>query len=294
MKTIQKTLVAIMVLFVALLNQAVAQETSLFPKGEIGKNTNNYTGTIWLNELSTPDSIYHFGIAQAVYAPGSKLDWHIHPGGQILLITEGTGYYQEKGKQVRIVHKGDIIKCAPGVEHWHGATPNSTFAYVAISPSEKGKTIWLQRVTDEEYNSIKPDQSKNSDAATQNTSIFPKGFVAPNTDDYTGTVWLNGLSREDSDFPFSLMQASFAPGSRLRWHIHPTGQVLLILKGTGYYMEKGKPGRIVHQGDVIKCTPGVAHTHMAAPNSDFAYIGIEGNGIKWLERVTDEEYDSLK
>jgi quercetin dioxygenase-like cupin family protein len=272
----------------------VAQDASLFPKGEIGKNTDNYTGTIWLNELSKPDSIYKFGIAQAVYAPGSKLDWHIHPGGQILLITDGTGYYQEKGKLVQIVHKGDVIKCAPGVEHWHAAAPNSSFAYVAISPSEKGKTIWLKKVTDEEYNSIKPGKASSNNAGVQDTSIFPKGFVAPNTDDYTGTVWLNGLSREDNVFPFSLVQATFAPGSRLRWHIHPNGQILLIMEGTGYYLENGKPARIVHKGDVIKCPPGVAHTHMAAPNSSFAYIGIESRGIKWLERVTDEEYKSVK
>jgi quercetin dioxygenase-like cupin family protein len=90
------------------------------------------------------------------------------------------------------------------------------------------------------------------------------------------------------------VQATFAPGSRLRWHIHPKGQILLIMEGTGYYLEKGKPARIVHKGDVIKCTPGVPHTHMAAPNSSFAYIGIESRGIKWLERVTDEEYNSVK
>lgn len=155
MKTIQKTLAAIIIMFVALLSQAMAQEISVFPKGEIGTNTDNYTGTIWLNELSKPDSIFKFGVAQAVFTPGSKLDWHIHPGGQILLITDGTGYYQEKGKPVQIVHKGDVVKCAPGVEHWHAAAPNSGFAYVAISPSKKGKTIWLRRVTDAEYNSVK-------------------------------------------------------------------------------------------------------------------------------------------
>jgi quercetin dioxygenase-like cupin family protein len=139
----------------ALSIQAVAQDTSIFPKGEIGKNTDNYTGTIWLNELNQADSIFNFGIAQAVYAPGSKLDWHIHPGGQILLITEGIGYYQEKGKPGQLVHKGDIIKCLPGVAHWHAAAPKSSFAYVAISPAQKGRTIWLQKVTNAEYNSIK-------------------------------------------------------------------------------------------------------------------------------------------
>jgi mannose-6-phosphate isomerase-like protein (cupin superfamily) len=80
---------------------------------------------------------------------------HSHPGGQVLLITEGTGYYQERGKPARIVHKGDVIKCAPGVEHWHGATPNDSFAYIAVTPTAKGKTIWLEPVSDKDYSSVK-------------------------------------------------------------------------------------------------------------------------------------------
>ena len=87
--------------------------------------------------------------------PGAKLDWHIHPAGQVLVITEGTGYYQERGKPKQIVHKGDVIKCSPGIEHWHGATPESNFAYFAVTPAQNGKTIWLKRVTDEEYHAAK-------------------------------------------------------------------------------------------------------------------------------------------
>jgi 4-carboxymuconolactone decarboxylase len=155
MKELRKSLFVLMILAAAFLNSVQAQDSTLFPRGQIGANTNNYTGTIWLSELNHPDSNFTFSLAQAVYAPGSKLDWHIHPGGQYLLITEGTGYYQEKGKPGQILHKGDIIKCLPGVEHWHGAAPNSTFSYVGVTPTQKGKTIWLKRVTDEEYNSIK-------------------------------------------------------------------------------------------------------------------------------------------
>lgn len=69
----------------------------------------------------------------------------------MLLITEGSGYYQERGQPARIVHKGDVIKSAPGVEHWHGALPGSTFAYVAVTPTRQGKTIWLKPVSDAEY-----------------------------------------------------------------------------------------------------------------------------------------------
>ena len=143
-----------LIFLAALCTKTSAQNNPIFPKGEIGKNTNNYTGTIWLNELNTPDSNFNFSIATATYAPGSKLDWHIHPGGQILLITEGIGYYQEKGKPAQILHKGDVIKCLPGIPHWHAAAPNSDFAYIAFSPAQKGKTIWLQNVTDEEYHSV--------------------------------------------------------------------------------------------------------------------------------------------
>jgi quercetin dioxygenase-like cupin family protein len=145
----------LMIIFcAALFTQAIAQDASIFPKGELS-TTDNHTGEIWLNELSAGDSVFTNSIALATYAPGAKLDWHIHPAGQVLLITEGTGYYQEKGKPGQIVHKGDIIKCPPGVAHWHGASPGSSFAYIAVTPTTKGKTIWLQRVTDQEYKSVK-------------------------------------------------------------------------------------------------------------------------------------------
>jgi quercetin dioxygenase-like cupin family protein len=141
-------------LSVALSTRVSAQDVAIFPKGEISA-TDNHTGTIWLSELSKPDSMLNYSVAMATYAPAAKLDWHIHPAGQILLITEGVGYYQEKGKPIQIIRKGDVIKCAPDLAHWHGETPGSSFAYIAFTPAQKGKTIWLQRVTDEEYHSIK-------------------------------------------------------------------------------------------------------------------------------------------
>ena len=121
-----------------------------FPKGELS-TAKNHTGNIWLSELNVGDSTFDPSIAMATYDAGARLDWHIHPGGQVLLITEGTGFYQEKGKPIQVVHKGDVIKCLPGVEHWHAASPKSSFAYIAVTPTQKGKTIWLKPVSDEEY-----------------------------------------------------------------------------------------------------------------------------------------------
>ena len=150
----KQALFIVMLVITALCNRAKAQSSSIFPKGEIA-TVNNHTGTVWLSELNNPDSLFNFSLAQATFAPGAKLDWHIHPGGQYLLITEGTGYYQERGHAIQIVHKGEVIKCLPGVEHWHGASKNRSFAYIGATPVQKGKTIWLKKVTDEEYRSIK-------------------------------------------------------------------------------------------------------------------------------------------
>ena len=147
-----KKLLLLSVFASLLVIRAQAQQETIFPKGEVSA-TNNHTGTIWLNELSMPDSTFNYSVAVATYGKAAKLDWHIHPAGQILLIMEGTGYYQEKGKPARIVHKGDVIKCMPGVPHWHGAAPQSTFAYIAVTPAQKGKTVWLERVTAAEYSS---------------------------------------------------------------------------------------------------------------------------------------------
>jgi quercetin dioxygenase-like cupin family protein len=101
------------------------------------KSSANESTANWLNELVVGDSTFDPGIAVATYDPGAKLQ------DRFCSSAKGVGYYQEKGKPARIVPKGDVIKCPPGVEHWHAAAPNSTFAYIAVTPTSKGKTIWL-------------------------------------------------------------------------------------------------------------------------------------------------------
>ena len=140
----------------AMLNKIAAQDSTVFTKDGAALLVRS-TGNNTLVELNHADSVFNFSIAVARFPPGKKLDWHYHPGGQILIITEGIGYYQEKGKLKRIVRKGEVIKCLPGVEHWHGAALETGVTYLATSPAHKGATVWLQKVTDEEYNS-KPEK----------------------------------------------------------------------------------------------------------------------------------------
>ena len=72
------------------------------------------------------------------------------------MVTDGIGYYQEKGKPIQLIKKGDVINIPPGVEHWHGASHDTGMTHIAINPNmQKGIAVWLERVTDEEYNSFK-------------------------------------------------------------------------------------------------------------------------------------------
>jgi quercetin dioxygenase-like cupin family protein len=134
------------------LKTAKMQETELiFPKGD--QITNNYfTGSAWLQMLVNTDSIYDTSIGNVTFEPGARTNWHKHPGGQILLVTDGKGYYQEKGKPAQLIQKGDVVRIPPDTEHWHGASPNSGLTHIAISPNtDKGSVVWMQPVTDEEY-----------------------------------------------------------------------------------------------------------------------------------------------
>ena len=136
----------------ALFTKVGAQDSTIYTKDGAALLVRS-TGNNTLVELNHADSIFNFSIAVAKFPPGKKLDWHYHPGGQILIITEGIGYYQERGQPKRIVRKGEVVKCLPGVEHWHGSSVEAGVTYLATSPAQKGATVWLQKVTDEEYHS---------------------------------------------------------------------------------------------------------------------------------------------
>lgn len=79
---------------------------------------------------------------------GTISNWHTHPHGQYLIVTEGEGRTQEWGKPIQTIHKGDTIWCPPNVKHWHGASEHSAMSHIAITPvATDGKSVtWLEKV----------------------------------------------------------------------------------------------------------------------------------------------------
>lgn len=130
-------------------------QQAIFPKGNQGP-ASNFTGKAFNYGLLASDSTYNTVVGNVLFEPGARSNWHKHPAGQILIITAGEGYHQIKGKPIEKMRKGDVVKCPPNVEHWHGATPGSSLHQMYIIPNtEKGIVEWLQPVTDKEYSAVK-------------------------------------------------------------------------------------------------------------------------------------------
>ena len=124
---------------------------SLFGLGE--ENTAfvpYFIGKSYLKALNTKDGL---GIYNVTFEPGCRNNWHIHHnGGQILLCTDGEGWYQEWGKAPRKLQPGDVVYIAPEIKHWHGASKDSWFTHIAIGiPAKDASNEWCEKVSDEEY-----------------------------------------------------------------------------------------------------------------------------------------------
>ncbi|QNK63238.1 cupin domain-containing protein [Pedobacter sp. PAMC26386] len=129
-------------------------EGNIFPIGERGPS-DYFTGATWITPLVQKGGDIDYMVASVLFEPGARTTWHTHPAGQILLVTDGQGFYQVKGMSAQSLKKGDVVNIPANVEHWHGASKDNRLVHVAIS-NYKGdiNVTWLNPVTEEEYSSV--------------------------------------------------------------------------------------------------------------------------------------------
>lgn len=149
-------IVPILILFfLPIFGYAQKQEysiTSFFTEGTKAPNT-HYIGEAWLNGLLQDDGEMKYGISKATFKANSTLDWHKHVTAQVLIVLDGVGYYQERGKEPIIIKKGDVIKCNKEVEHWHSSSKEKDITYLAIYGGTQ-PTSWTEKLTQEYYDSV--------------------------------------------------------------------------------------------------------------------------------------------
>ena len=111
----------------------------------------NYIGEAWLNPLIRGDNSLNYNITKATFKANSTLNWHKHTSLQVIIVVEGIGYYQEKDKSAIKLIVGDVLKCAPDIEHLHSSSKESDVTYLAIY---SGATEWTEILTQESYDQV--------------------------------------------------------------------------------------------------------------------------------------------
>ena len=126
--------------------------SSYLLEGPKAPNT-HYIGEAWLNNVLQGDAELNFNITKATFRKNSTLDWHKHSTPQVLIVVDGEGYYQERGKDAIIIKKGDVIRCGKDTEHWHTASMENPITYLALYDGSK-PTVWTEQLTQEYYDSV--------------------------------------------------------------------------------------------------------------------------------------------
>lgn len=129
-----------------------------------------------------------------------------------------------------------------------------------------------------------------------NRTIFPKGNKFPEnySKHFVGQAWVHILVDKNDEWDCTIGNVTFEPGCRNSWHKHPSGQILLITSGRGWFQEWGKEVQTLGPGDVVKIPANIKHWHGAAKNSWFTHIYIQKEPTEWMEPVSIDEYNKLK
>lgn len=111
-----------------------------------------FTGSVRIDPLFEWGEPTRVSAALVTFEPGARSAWHTHPLGQHLVVTSGCGWVQCAGGPKREIRLGDVISCACGEKHWHGATATTGMSHIAIQEWQDGTPVnWMEKVSDAEY-----------------------------------------------------------------------------------------------------------------------------------------------
>jgi 4-carboxymuconolactone decarboxylase len=111
-----------------------------------------FTGDVWVDTLFPANDVAHYSGAYVTFQPGARTAWHLHPAGQHMVVTSGVALTGTRDGEIIEFKTGEAVWCPPGVDHWHGATPDSPMTHLVITGSLDGESVvWKEKVTEEQY-----------------------------------------------------------------------------------------------------------------------------------------------
>ncbi|RPJ07783.1 MAG: cupin domain-containing protein [Deltaproteobacteria bacterium] len=110
-------------------------------KAEESKS-NLFVGRVLRQQLIDEKMADQLLLSLGTFSPGAKTLWHTHPTEQVLYVVEGKGIVATEDDEV-IATPGTILYIPAGENHWHGATPDTSFAHISIVPRSGGAPPYL-------------------------------------------------------------------------------------------------------------------------------------------------------
>ncbi|MFD1261654.1 cupin domain-containing carboxymuconolactone decarboxylase family protein [Entomomonas asaccharolytica] len=163
--------------------------TQLTPKTEQtlqSVDSSHFSGKAAFARLPTLPSNGDVAPAIVHFETNSFTDWHTHSQGQYLIVTDGSGRFQEWDKPMQTITKGDVVWIAPNVKHWHGAGEFTAMSHIAISPVQGNAVTWLEKVQPEKAeNIVKTDKISGNHLSAKQLSIIPLAIAVTQGDQAT-------------------------------------------------------------------------------------------------------------
>ncbi len=154
----------------------------------------NFTGDVRVEMLFEAVEPSHASGGFVTFGPGARTAWHSHPGGQILIVTAGTGRVQLWGHPIEEIRAGDVVRIPAGEKHWHGASPHASMTHLGITEVRDGTAVqWMEQVSDEQYNGALSSPEEHPQASARPSGELQQRIapgLATLTDDVLfGDVW---------------------------------------------------------------------------------------------------------
>ncbi|MCB1769371.1 MAG: carboxymuconolactone decarboxylase family protein [Candidatus Competibacteraceae bacterium] len=120
-----------------------------------------FTGEVQVDLLFPGNETAHYSGAYVTFQPGARTAWHLHPAGQHMIVTSGIALTGTRDGKIIEFKAGETVWCPPGIDHWHGATPDAKMTHLVITGSlDDQNVVWKEKVSDAEYDGGKPPQTK--------------------------------------------------------------------------------------------------------------------------------------
>ncbi|MDS0136511.1 MULTISPECIES: cupin domain-containing protein [unclassified Amycolatopsis] len=185
------------------------------------------TGSAWITSLAVPEGPSRTRVDRVQFAPGARTHWHRHPLGQVLVVTDGTGYVQRRGGPARLIRPGDTVRVAAGEWHWHGATDTTPLTHLAIEelPADGTPTEIGEPAGEGEPATV---------PAFTRTLLLDQQLPAPRVIDHV-----------------EIRRITIAPGEHLGLHVHNGPVFGSIETGSAVFQIEGEPETVLTPGDVF-------------------------------------------